>query len=135
MLGFLGVEATQENYNHFARKFKCQRCKPSCCECALFKTGAIIYPDEIDRLAELAKLSKKQFKKLHTYTENGKRLMKLPCLFYKDGCSIHSSKPQVCREFPLNQAHHKNGKHWMTVNMSCPGGKELGDKYAVRVQV
>jgi len=135
MLGFLGVEATRENGLHFDRLLKCQKCG-ACCNAKLFTTGALLFPQEVERFAEKAGISKHQFKDRHTYTENGQRFLKLPCLFYKDGgCSIHSDRARVCREFPLNQIVPKNGKMWMTVNMDCPAGKELGDKYAVKVQV
>lgn len=134
MLGFLGAEATPQNYLRFDREFKCQRCA-SCCQGIIFSDGCLLFPDEVERLAIEARLSKRQFKDRHTYAKDGKRFLKLPCLFYKDGCSIYSVRPRVCHEFPLNQLVRKNGKFEMTVNMDCPGGKELGDKYAVKVQI
>ena len=134
MLGFLGVEATRENGLRFDGLLKCQRCG-SCCNAMIFKTGAMLFPQEVERLAIKVGVSKRQFKDRYTYTQDSKRFLKLPCVFYKDGCSVYSDRPIVCREFPLNQIVPKNGKMWMTVNMDCPAGKELGDKYAVKVQV
>lgn len=134
MLGFLGVEATKENGLRFDSLLKCQRCG-KCCNATLFDTGVLLFPFEIERLAIKSNLSKRQFKERFTYTENGRRFLKLPCPFYQDGCSVYSVRPVACREFPLNQIVPKNGKMWMTVNMDCPAGKELGNKYAVKVQV
>lgn len=133
MLGFLGVEYTLQNYLRFDRKLKCQKCG-RCCQ-GVFSDGSLLYPDEVERLATEAGLSKRQFKDRHTYTKDGQRVLKQPCLFYNDGCSIYSMRPRVCHQFPLNQPYRKNGKMWMVVNMDCPAGKELGDKYAVKVQV
>ena len=135
MLGFLGVEATKENGLLFDSLLKCQRCG-HCCEATLFATGAVLYPQEVERLAIKVGISKHQFKDRYTYTQDGRRFLKLPCIFYKDGaCSAYSIRPVVCREFPLNQLVSHNGKMEMTVNMDCPAGKELGNKYAVKVQI
>ena len=134
MLGFLGVEATDENARRFDQILKCQRCG-SCCTGSLFKTGALLFPQELTQLAIEAGISNRKFKDRYTYAENGRRFLNLPCLFYKDGgCSVYPVRPLVCREFPLNQIVPRDGKMWMTVNMDCPAGKELGDKYAVKVQ-
>lgn len=135
VLGFLGVEATEENAMRFDKLVKCRRCKPSCCEGTLFEAGALLFPQEVERLATRMGISKRQFKDSYTYTQDSKRFLKLPCPFYKEGCSIYPSRPIVCREFPLNQTYLKNGKMWMTVNMDCPAGRELGERYAVRIQL
>lgn len=135
MLGFLGVEATDRNAERFDKLLKCKRCG-ACCSAVLFKTGVLLFPQEVERLSIRAGVSKRQFKDKYSYTEDGRRFLKLPCPFYKDGeCSVYSVRPLVCREFPLNQIVPKNGRMWMTVNMDCPAGKELGNKYAVKVQV
>ena len=135
MLGFLGVEATKENGLRFDKLLKCQRCG-KCCTGVLFETGALLFPFEVEKLAIKLGISKHQFKDRYTYTQEDKRFLKLPCPFYKDGdCSVYEVRPIVCREFPLNQLVPKNGKMEMTVNMDCPAGKELGNKYAVKVQI
>lgn len=139
MLGFLGVEANDQNARFFDKSCKCQRCG-KCCKGEIFpadQQGIIIFPQELERLVIESGLSKKKFKERFTYTKDGQRFLRLPCIFYKEGsvCSIYRYRPLACREFPLNQVVPKNGKKWMTVNMDCPAGKELGDKYAVKVQV
>lgn len=129
-LGYLDVELTRENFKKYYALFKCKQCG-KCCNG--LRGGVLLYPDEIPRLADKAHLSKRQFKDRHTYVKDGKRFLNLPCLFYKDGCSIYPDRPEVCMEYPLNKTYVKDSKHYMTVGMACPAGKELADKYAVKV--
>lgn len=132
---FLNVPFTTGNLLRFLSEFKCQRCQDSCCLKAV--DGVAIFPDEIDRLAGLKGLSKKQFKERFTFTREDRRFMPVPCPFFNKGivgCTIHRKRPRLCQQFPFNQVYRKNGKRWMTVNVDCPGGKIVGEKYGIKLE-
>ncbi len=120
---------TMENVRYYLGKFKCQRCKDSCC--TKVTAGIILKPEEVESLAGLKGLSKKQFKERYTFTKDGNRFMVAPCPFYEEGidCTIHSHRPQVCRQYPFNRSH--NG--CITINPNCPAGRVIGEKYGVKV--
>ena len=120
-LGYLNVEATEENVKKFDSLFKCKRCGKCCNE---LKGGVLLSPEEVERLA---------IPDEYLIVKGDQIFLKLPCPFYKDGCSIYPDRPKVCREFPLNKTYIQNNKIWLTVGMDCPAGKELGDEYAVMV--
>ena len=85
-------------------------------------------------LAYNLNMSHSQFKKQYTFTKYGRRFLVAPCPFYDArirGCSIHSFRPQVCRQFPFNRSIEVDGKLMMTVNVDCPAGKIIGEKYGV----
>ena len=115
-----------ENVTYYLSKFKCQRCKPSCC----VKVNKIaLKPNEDKTLAAALGIPLNRFKRYYTFTEDGNRFMTAPCPFYKDKCTIYKDRPQVCRQYPFNRSH--NG--CITVNHNCPAGVLVGEKYGVKV--
>jgi len=131
---FMNYEATAENIVRFLNEFKCQRCEKSCCQRLDPNDGIILRQGETAILAHGLGMSHRQFKDRYTFVKDGKRFMVAPCPFYSGeikGCSIHSFRPQVCRQFPFNKSIEVNGKKYMTVNVDCPGGKIIGEKYGV----
>lgn len=127
-------EATTENIVRFLNEFKCQRCKPSCCQRLDLKDGIALRDGETKLLAEGIGISHRQFKDKYTFVRDNRRFMIAPCPFYSEeinGCSIHDIRPQVCRQFPFNHSIEVKGKKYMTVNVDCPGGKLIGEKYGV----
>lgn len=138
-LAFLNREATSDNYNRFMAEFKCQRCG-KCCSGGLLDSERVdaigLTTEDVLRLSEFLHISKKQFKEKYTFTRETKRMMPTPCPFISEqGCVVYSARPLVCRYFPLNQVIHKKGREWMTVGDTCPAGKVIADKYAVKVAV
>lgn len=131
---FMEYEANTENIVRFLNEFKCQRCKPSCCQRLDPKDGIALRNGESRTLAENLGISHRQFKDRYTFIEDSRRFMVAPCPFYSEdmrGCSIHSFRPQVCRQFPFNKSIEVSNKKCMTVNVDCPAGKIIGEKYGV----
>ena len=82
--------------------FECQRCN-KCCEQPGF---VFITGKDINRIADHLHMQKEAFLELHTFEEEGQRVLKMKeggaCIFLEaQGCSIHSVKPQQCRDFPM----------------------------------
>lgn len=129
---FLNVPFTRDNLIKFLSEFKCQRCKESCC--LKVDDGIVLLPDEVERLAILKGMSKSKFKEAYTVARDGKRFMVCPCPFYKVGedCTIHRNRPRVCQQFPFNRVYRKYGVDYMTVNVDCPSGKIIGEKYGIK---
>jgi len=101
---------TTENVKLLLARFKCQRCEDSCC--LKVTAGAMLKEGELYWLpAEL------------THIKDGKRFLNIPCPFYRDGCTIYSIRPQVCRQYPFNRSDSQGN---ITINPNCPAGRELG---------
>jgi len=108
-------EYSKENMAAVEAGFVCKRCKPSCCQ-TLGK--ALITDAEIDLLSELS--GDALFREHHTFIE-GKQFLRLPCPFYKDGCTIYEFRPRICREYPF--FIHRKDKSFITIQSNCAGGK------------
>lgn len=109
-------EYSQANMKAVEDSFHCNRCKPSCCETL---KEAILVDGESSMLAKLMGITQEQFESGYTFVRDGARFLKLPCPFYKDGCSIHEVRPRICREYPFNYIHRRNGKGYITMAQKC----------------
>lgn len=130
---FMKYEANAENIIRFLNEFKCQRCEHPCC--IRIDDGVVLLNYEANQIAEGLGISHRQFKDRYTFVKDGKRFIHTPCPFYSKelkGCTIHSFRPQVCRQFPFSRYIQMNGKRYMTVNVDCPSGKIIGEKYGVK---
>ena len=85
------------------QSFVCQRCN-ECCK----KPGFVYLQDgEPERMAQHFGISEFNFINQYCELQDRRKLVlkKLPnehCVFLNDsGCSIHSVKPQQCRDFPV----------------------------------
>lgn len=127
-------EAKAENIVRFLNEFKCQRCEKSCCQRLDSHDGIILRNGETNLLAYNLRISHRQFKDRYTFLKDSKRFLVAPCPLYSEdikGCSIHQFRPQVCRQFPFNRSIEIKEKKYMTVNVDCPAGKVIGEKYGV----
>ena len=80
-------------------------CK-SCGKCCQYGTGYLIESD-IPKIAKFLRISEEELKQkyleqvelFHKHMWKPKTITKPfgPCVFYKDGCSIHSVKPKQCK--------------------------------------
>ena len=45
------------------------------------------------------------------------------CIFYREGCTIHRSKPWRCRQWPLHPSILRDESNFSAIKDSCPGIK------------
>lgn len=122
----LGVEPSREFADAFFREFKCQQCGQCCTQAKSPTDGILLEHNEDNELARLLGVSLKQFKREHTFTDRGNRVMKYPCAFHRDyGCSIYSDRPATCRFYPVNLVLIRAGKGQLTLNPNCPEGRRI----------
>lgn len=126
----LNVPFTMQGVGEFFDLFKCQNCG-YCCHDAK-DMGIVLLPAEVEKLAIMKGMSKRQFKDDCTIIDNDRRLMKYPCVFYDKKCTIYEDRPQACRLFPLNVTQTaKNfnpmmdGVALMIAHSGCPEGRRL----------
>ena len=141
------LPAVPETVEMLMRNFKCN-CTGACCR-GEFETkrgrGIALSPPELQRLAKLKGMPPKEFRKklVHRYYIEGQKVaqMRYPCPFWSpvERCTVYSQRPSVCRIFPLDAPTIINGLHpasdgvaLLTVNLDCPGGKELA-RNAMRI--
>jgi len=43
------------------------------------------------------------------------------CVFYKDGCSVHSGRPWRCGQWPLHPSILSDENNFHIISDSCPG--------------
>lgn len=94
------------------------------------KDGIRILPEEIERLASIMMVSKRQFKDRWTFIGYGseypnqcsRRLMRYPCPFYDThlhSCTIYTVRPLVCCAYPLGSEEE------VAVSSACPEARRL----------
>ena len=126
MLHFLNIPATPANMDKYIAEVRCQRCKTPCC--VSLKGGIALRPNEVRTLS----LLRDDFLS-HTMFRSGQRLLKTPCVFYDNGCTIYEHRTEVCRQFPLNQLYtHKDGRKFLTA-ANCPAGRDINERFGVKV--
>lgn len=121
----LGVEANENTVGSFFSQFHCQKCGQCCTQGKSPTDGILLEPNEDARLAYLLNINLKKFKREHTFTHHGNRIMKYPCPFYKKECSIYSNRPSTCRYYPVGVVAITYGKGQLTLNPNCPEGRRL----------
>lgn len=49
------------------------------------------------------------------------------CIFYEDGCKVHTGRPWRCGQWPLHPSILTDENNFQTIADSCPGiNRELG---------
>lgn len=134
---FMPYESNYQNIVRFLNEFKCQRCDKPCCIRIEPGEGIALLPYESKQLAKALGISHHKFKETYTFTREGRRFLFSPCPFYDEKTKtcipeIRKDRPQVCKQFPFSRFIQVNGKRMMTVNVDCPGGRIIGEKYGVK---
>jgi Fe-S-cluster containining protein len=116
----LDVVTNEYHYKAF-EKIDCLKCA-NCCA----TTGPLLKNKDIHILAEEMKMRQAEFTQKFLRTdEDGDLVFKsLPCPFLKEDnfCSVYSSRPGACRDFPHTQQHNIMEKIPVTFlnSMICP---------------
>ncbi len=118
---------TAETYSmtpgEFRNRFKCQRCGKCCTD--LPSPGIRVYKNEMEKMARLAHMSKVAFRRRFTVKDGPHFIIKYPCPFYTEGCTIYEERPVICRYFPLQKPIVKDGKAYAVTAPNCPGVRKL----------
>ncbi len=103
--------------------FSCKMCG-HCCQ---GKGGIILTDKDSIRLAELLNITVKELHEQHCEQAHDEKIQlkvaekDLYCIFYKNGCSIHPARPDICRAWPFFKGNIIDP---ISLNLSldyCPG--------------
>jgi uncharacterized protein len=101
--------------------FTCRRCG-HCCQ---GEGGIVLAAHDIERLCLHLELDRETL--LSRYAEHVGTLPRLVsgqdgyCIFYKDGCGIHSARPDVCRAWPYFRGNIIDPDSHAMAMTDCPG--------------
>lgn len=108
--------------------FECQQCG-YCCH---GETTVSLTPEDLARMVDYLGIPEEEVKEKYLRINDGVIQMKIAdghCVFYKDGCTIHTGKPWRCSQWPLHPSILADEDNFKAINRSCPGIKgEVGYK-------
>jgi Fe-S-cluster containining protein len=119
-------------------RFECLPGCSACCSDHGEYTALYLEEGDILPLAGFLGVTREEFLRLHTMTEEGSLLMNMDppdCLFLHDGrCSAYRVRPAQCRTFPFWEENLKSRAAWTRLRKFCPGIDvgELHDR--IRIQ-
>jgi hypothetical protein len=100
--------------------FECQRCG-YCCQ-----GETTVSLDENDRRRMVAALGQSEDEVREKYWRvNGNvtqmKIVDGHCIFYHDGCTVHTGRPWRCGQWPLHPSLLTDENNFVTIKESCPG--------------
>lgn len=102
------------------KTFNCKRCG-FCCH---GETTVSLNANDQKNMLEVLQISRQQALQKYWRVKDGQIQMKTidgHCIFYKDGCTVHSGRPWRCRQWPLVPAILHDANNFETIRSSCPG--------------
>ena len=101
--------------------FACQRCG-HCCEGV---GGIVLSAHDIERLGDHLALDREALlARFAEYVGGRQRLITGPndyCIFYKQGCTVHPARPDVCRAWPYFRGNLLDEGSLELSKQFCPG--------------
>lgn len=101
--------------------FRCRRCG-HCCQ---GQGGIVLTGSDLDRLARHLGQSPEDFRAAHTVLRQGKTQLKARedgfCVFFDQGCAVHSARPDICRAWPFFRGNLLDASSWEMSQDYCPG--------------
>lgn len=105
--------------------FRCKRCG-YCCH---GETTVSLDEDDRERMCQELGLSVEEMKKRYWRVSGNVVQMKIVdghCIFFSEGCSVHTGRPWRCAEWPLHPSILSDKNNFLTISESCPGiNKEI----------
>jgi len=106
--------------------FECRQCG-YCCQ---GETTVSLTPEDLQRLVAYLGLPFEEVKKKYLRITGNIVQMKTVdghCVFYNEGCTVHSGKPWRCSQWPLHPSILADPGNFEAIHHSCPGIKaEIG---------
>lgn len=103
-------------------------CLPGCSACCTDHgeyTALYLTEGDVRALADFLGLTREEFLRRHTLTEQGALLMKMDppdCMFLHEGrCGAYRARPVQCRTFPFWEENLKSRTAWVRLRKFCPG--------------
>ena len=106
--------------------FSCTRCG-FCCH-----GETTVSLDREDQLRMLAALDMNEDDVREQYWRISEKTVQMKtvdghCIFYRDGCAVHSGRPHRCAQWPLHPSILDDENNFNIISESCPGiKKEIG---------
>ncbi|NTV13404.1 MAG: YkgJ family cysteine cluster protein [Desulfobulbaceae bacterium] len=100
--------------------FKCRQCG-HCCQ---GETTVSLDREDQERLIAYLRLPREEVCRRYLRVTGGVVQMKVVdghCIFYREGCTIHSGKPWRCGEWPLHPSILADAANLTAIRASCPG--------------
>ncbi len=106
--------------------FQCRQCG-HCCQ---GETTVSLDPEDIARLVAYLHLPLAEVREKYLRIAGRVVQMKIVdghCIFFNEGCTVHSGKPWRCRQWPLHPSMLGDQNNFEAIRQSCPGIKgEIG---------
>ncbi len=101
--------------------FHCQRCG----HCCYGRGGIVLGADDRARLADHLGITQEALLTAYAEWLAGKLVLSVRengyCVFFDNGCSVHSVKPRVCKAWPFFRGNMIDETSWRMAQDSCPG--------------
>ena len=113
--------------------FECRMCG-HCCQ---GEGGIIMTVKDQKRLAEHLGMAVNELVIQFTHERGGKLHLNSGddkyCIFFKEGCSVHPGRPDICRAWPFFRGNLVDETSWEMIQDYCPGvNPEAGHAEFVR---
>lgn len=101
--------------------FECRMCG----HCCHGEGGIIMSAKDQKRLAEYLNISVEELLDQHSEFRNGKASLRTGddgfCIFFREGCSVHPGRPDICRAWPFFRGNLVDTLSWEMIQEYCPG--------------
>ncbi|MFH2122443.1 MAG: YkgJ family cysteine cluster protein [Pseudomonadota bacterium] len=100
--------------------FECQRCG-YCCQ---GKTTVSLDEEDRRRMVQALGLSEDEVRDKYWRVTGNVTQMKIVdghCIFYNNGCTVHTGRPWRCGQWPLHPSLLTDENNFTTIKESCPG--------------
>jgi len=100
--------------------FRCRQCG-HCCQ---GETTVSLDLEDQERLVTYLRLPKEEVFRRYLRVSGSVVQMKVSgghCIFYREGCTIHSGKPWRCGQWPLHPSILADEANLLAIRASCPG--------------
>ena len=106
--------------------FQCRQCG-HCCQ---GETTVSLDPEDLARLVAYLHLPLAEVQEKYLRITGKVVQMKIVdghCIFFNEGCTVHSGKPWRCIQWPLHPSMLSDSANFEAISQSCPGIKaEMG---------
>lgn len=100
--------------------FACQQCG-HCCQ---GETTVSLDESDVRRMVDFLGMDEEEVARKYWRRTGDIIQMKIVdghCIFYKEGCTVHTGKPWRCKQWPLHPSILMDEANFMAIRESCPG--------------